>query len=278
MAQLLLVDDSEAVLAFERSVLSAHHALVTARNGAEALERAREVRPDAVLLDLSMPVLGGEEVLRRLKADPRLCDVPVLVVSSETGRAPACLALGAEAFLPKPLRADALVAALERALSAARERARAQSLQVLPLRVAHVAFAVTLAGVRHVLDQVRTRPLPGGPAYLQELVELPGRAVPVLDVAARLGLAHGVPLLERKLVVLDDGCAWLALCVDAVEDPEEVPPERLTDGAALGAAGSPLAGSVVAVVLRPEGPLPVLDAAQLVPHGLPHALAPRVAS
>lgn len=273
MAHLLLVDDSEAILAFERSVLSAHHTLATARNGAEALQRTAEATFDAVLLDLSMPVMTGDEALRRMKADVRLRELPVLVISSETARRAECLALGAEGFLPKPLRADTLHAEVERLLERTRRRVRARSLQILPLRVGDVSFAVGLSGVRHILDQVRTRPLPSGPAYLGELLELPGQAVPVLDVAARLGVANTSALLDRKLVVIGDGAATLALCVDAVEDPEEIPPERVTPGEALGTAGSAVAGSVLAVARRDAGALAVLDPAALVPRGITRELA-----
>src|SRR6185436_7805594 len=86
LPHLLLVDDSEAILAFERAALSSHYAVSTALNGAEALEKVRQIRPAAVLLDLSMPEMDGDEVLRRMKADRELSYIPVVVVSSEKHR------------------------------------------------------------------------------------------------------------------------------------------------------------------------------------------------
>src|SRR5690349_4170322 len=103
LPHLLLVDDSDAIIAFERAALSGHYILSSATNGREALEKASQLLPDAILLDLSMPVMGGDEVLRHLKASSALKSIPVIIISSEKIRAEQCLAAGAEAFLEKPL-------------------------------------------------------------------------------------------------------------------------------------------------------------------------------
>ena len=80
LSRVLIIDDSEAVLAYGRAVLGGRYAVVTARNGSEGLERARALRPAAILLDLSMPELDGEGVLAVLSADPELHAIPVIVV------------------------------------------------------------------------------------------------------------------------------------------------------------------------------------------------------
>lgn len=81
-----------------------------ARDGEEGWEkllhlRAAPARPDLVLSDLKMPKLGGDEVLRRVRADGRLKDLPFVVFSSsdEPGDVQRCLALGASAFIRKPV-------------------------------------------------------------------------------------------------------------------------------------------------------------------------------
>src|SRR5678815_5236532 len=103
LPHLLLVDDSQAVLAYEHAALSALYSLSTAQNGVEALEKARALPLDGILLDLSMPEMNGDEVLAALKADRRLSGVPVIVISSEHNRAEACLKAGAAAYLRKPI-------------------------------------------------------------------------------------------------------------------------------------------------------------------------------
>jgi two-component system chemotaxis response regulator CheY len=83
--------------------------LLEAGDGAEGLAAARDRWVDLVLLDINMPVMDGEEMLRRLRADPAAADVPVIVVSTEgsEARRHALEALGVS-FLRKPFRPEAL--------------------------------------------------------------------------------------------------------------------------------------------------------------------------
>ena len=221
LPSLLLVDDSDAILALERAILSGHYTIHTASNGREALEKVGRLRPAAVLLDLSMPEMDGDEVLQRMKADPATADIPVIIISSEKSRAEACLGLGAETFLAKPFRADELLETVGEAMTSARQRARTGSLLVLRVTVGELEFAIPLDAVREVLLHPATRPLPTGPAYLREYVEVRGAALCVLDVARRLGVEHKLTRVERMLVVIEAEGVSLALAVDTVKDPEE---------------------------------------------------------
>ncbi len=263
LPHLLLVDDSAAIVEYERAALSAHYATSSASDGAEALEKAREIRPAAILLDLSMPRMDGEEALSRLRADPELRDIPVIVVSSERARGGRCLSAGAAGFLPKPVRADELCAIVERVLLDDARRRREGKLSVLTVRVGSFEAGVPLDAVRTVAMLPRTTPLPAGPFYLREMFELHGEPVCMLDLAARLGVAYAVTLLDRKIVVVDAGTAPLAICVDHVRDPEEF--ARSAVFAPPGADGAgPLRGIVSAMVRTAEGTMPVLDPAALV--------------
>jgi len=71
-------------------------------SGAGALEAALDVRPDVILLDIQLPDRSGWDVLMQLKADPRVCAIPVVVVSVVDDR-PQGLALGAAGYLVKPI-------------------------------------------------------------------------------------------------------------------------------------------------------------------------------
>jgi CheY-like chemotaxis protein/chemotaxis signal transduction protein len=221
---LLLVDDSEAALALERSVLAQHYLLSTATDGVEALERVRRTRPSAVLLDLSMPRMDGEEVLARMRADPELADIPVIIVSSEKERGEACLATGAQAFIHKPYRKDDLLLAVGRVLADVRARTRKASIAVLPVTVGDQLVALDLAIVRTVVSMTETRPLPEDATHVREYFELYGEPVCVIDLAAQLEVRHDEPLVDRKLVVLAGGPPpALAVCVDKVREPIELP-------------------------------------------------------
>ena len=274
LPHLLLVDDSEAVLAFERAALSGHYAISTATNGREALAKVPQLSPAAILLDLSMPEMDGDEVLAALQLDPLLRRVPVIIVSSEKARAEACLKAGAKAFLAKPVRAQDLLPLVERVLETARAEARAGNLAVLFVAVGKLEIGLPLEHVRSVLHQTATRPLPLGPSYLRELLELHGEAIPVLDLARRLGQEHAVSLVERKLVVIEDHGVRLALSVDAVRDPEELTAADLVRSDRLGGGEhGTLQHALVGIAQTSRGPLSIVDPRALLSRDLLRKLA-----
>ena len=82
--RVLLVDDSESVIVFEKMLLRGMgFELVAARNGKLALAEAAKQRPDIVLLDLVMPEMDGIETCRRLKENPETREIPVVVVTTK---------------------------------------------------------------------------------------------------------------------------------------------------------------------------------------------------
>jgi CheY-like chemotaxis protein len=85
-----------------------------ASNGREGLEKASTFQPDAIVVDLVMPVMDGYEMLRQLRRLPEFQNTVVLVASASAFEADQTQSFqaGANAFLPKPIQADALLAAL----------------------------------------------------------------------------------------------------------------------------------------------------------------------
>jgi CheY-like chemotaxis protein len=107
MSKLLIVDDEVAILEALTDILSVEgYEVVTAANGAEGLEHVRKDRPDLILLDLMMPVMDGQEMLRRLKEDAALRSIPVVVMSA--GRVSKSELQGSR-FLAKPFELDDLL-------------------------------------------------------------------------------------------------------------------------------------------------------------------------
>jgi CheY-like chemotaxis protein/anti-sigma regulatory factor (Ser/Thr protein kinase) len=92
--------------------------LMSAMQGQIGIELAAEHQPDLILLDLHLPDIDGEEVLRRLRADERTRDIPVIILSADATPAQAerLKARGAEEYLTKPLELAGFVDAVERAL------------------------------------------------------------------------------------------------------------------------------------------------------------------
>jgi two-component system, cell cycle response regulator DivK len=89
-----------------------------ARDGHEALDKAVRLRPDLIVMDLSLPGVDGWEVTRRLKTDTRTKAIPVIAVTGfALGRhASEAREAGCDHFLTKPCTPDALVAAIRRVL------------------------------------------------------------------------------------------------------------------------------------------------------------------
>ena len=92
--------------------------VTTAGDGVEGLYKVREIRPDLVILDVIMPRKDGFEVLREIKSDPELLDIPVIMLTVKTHNADIGEGLkeGAEMYLPKPFHPKELVALVKRVL------------------------------------------------------------------------------------------------------------------------------------------------------------------
>ena len=123
----LLVDDSRTVLLqMEKAIAASEEAdlVGTARNGAEAIQKAGELKPDLVIMDIVMPEMDGLAALRMLQA--KQPEIRVVMLSSVGGTAPAAeeaFQLGALQVLSKPVEEEILAALL----SQERKRLASQS-------------------------------------------------------------------------------------------------------------------------------------------------------
>jgi signal transduction histidine kinase len=103
---ILIVDDTAAGRkVLERLLSRAGYRIAVADNGVQALGRAAELMPDLILLDVRMPGMDGFEVCRRLRADARLSEVPIMFVTALGDRESRLLGIeaGADDFVTKPL-------------------------------------------------------------------------------------------------------------------------------------------------------------------------------
>ncbi len=104
---LVIDDDPIAREVVERLLDGLGHVVRVATTGTDALATATEVQPDLVLLDVMMPGIDGYEVCRRMRADPLLCDVPIIIVTALDDRMArmAGIEAGADDFISKPVDA-----------------------------------------------------------------------------------------------------------------------------------------------------------------------------
>lgn len=122
MRKVLIVDDSETVRnQVARALNEAGFGAVGASDGIEGLREAREDDYSLILLDISMPRMGGLELLDRLKADPKTSPVPVLVLTTEMQEAMIQRAkkAGAAGWIIKPVKMELLVEAIRKVARAA---------------------------------------------------------------------------------------------------------------------------------------------------------------
>ena len=117
--KILIVDDDRQVsLALSVRLKAADYDVDVAGDGESGLQKLAASAPDVVLLDMRMPGIDGLEVMRRMKRDPRLADIPVIFVSAnaqETAKR-AALSAGGKFFLEKPFESRALLEAIRRML------------------------------------------------------------------------------------------------------------------------------------------------------------------
>src|SRR5262249_55924636 len=110
---ILVVDDTPMNLSVLVRILEGSgYRILVARSGAAALDIARHTQPDVILLDVVMPEMGGFEVCRALKRDPRTCDAIVIFLSAldEVTDKVAGLELGAADYITKPFQAEEVLA------------------------------------------------------------------------------------------------------------------------------------------------------------------------
>ena len=120
--RVLIVDDSPAMRTFVRRVMEMSgfelSACFEASNGQEGLDLLRREWVDAILTDINMPVVDGEEFLRRLARDELLRSIPAVVISTDAtqNRIERMLSLGARGYVTKPFQPEALRRELEQTL------------------------------------------------------------------------------------------------------------------------------------------------------------------
>ena len=118
MAHILVVEDSRLSRRMTVDILTASgHDTAEAIHGKEALELFRERRPDCVITDLLMPVMNGQELLRRIRQFDT--QVPIIVVSADIQRSTRseCDELGISGFLQKPVQATDLIPCIDNAFA-----------------------------------------------------------------------------------------------------------------------------------------------------------------
>jgi PAS domain S-box-containing protein len=164
----LYIEDNPSNVKLAEAILTERPevTLIATSQGGLALELAREHQPALVLLDLNLPDVSGEEVLRRIRADSRMADIPVVMVSADatTGQVERLLAKGADDYLTKPFGVDEFLAVID--CSGATEKREPAEEDESPR-----ATGVLDPGAVRALHELASRPNVG-PAAVRDVVKV----------------------------------------------------------------------------------------------------------
>ena len=117
--RILIVDDEAFNVDYlEQELEDLNYETITAVNGRDALEKVASASPDLVLLDIMMPIMDGYAVLQKVKADPVMRNIPIIVISANNDLQSVVkgIKLGAEDYLPKPFEPTLLQARIQSSL------------------------------------------------------------------------------------------------------------------------------------------------------------------
>lgn len=174
-SMVLIVDDEYAGRETLQSVLEGEgYQLEMAENGMQAIEKAKKLLPDVILLDVMMPGMTGFEVCQRIRSDPDIAEIPIIVLTALDDRESLLTALkaGADDFISKPfdrfeLRARLLgITRLNRYQKLIQERTKLQEANAQLL----AAYEATIEGWSLALD-LRDRETEGHSRRVTELTE-----------------------------------------------------------------------------------------------------------
>jgi two-component system alkaline phosphatase synthesis response regulator PhoP len=197
--QILVVDDEEDLLELVRYNLSKEgYRVECVATGEEALKAARRQPPDLMVLDLMLPAVDGLEVCRRLKADPKTRDIPIIMLTAkgEESDMVAGLERGADDYIAKPFSPRVLTArvrALLRRQESLRQAELETTIDVRELSIHPGRHEVTLAGEPIELTYTEF-------ALLQFLAKRPGWAYTRMQIVDAVK-GEDYPVTERSVDV-----------------------------------------------------------------------------
>jgi len=113
---ILLADDTEAnIKILDDYLRSKKYRVVVARNGIEAVQQAREIQPDLILMDIRMPIMDGQEAIKQLRATEQTIHIPIIAITALAmpGDRERCLEAGANEYMSKPIRLRQLMQTVE---------------------------------------------------------------------------------------------------------------------------------------------------------------------
>lgn len=125
--KILTVDDSKTIRMIVKKAFKPFDCeLSEGENGVEGLALAAKIQPDLIVLDITMPVMSGIEMLEKLKGEPNLKDIPVIMLTAESGKdnVMKIVKMGVKDYMVKPFKGDELIERAEKILKLEPKKAK----------------------------------------------------------------------------------------------------------------------------------------------------------
>ncbi|HBN03417.1 MAG TPA: DNA-binding response regulator [Bacteroidetes bacterium] len=154
--KILIVDDeSDIVELLKYNLEKEGYKCYSAENGAEAVLKAKDKKPDLILLDIMMPVMDGIEACRQIRLEESLKGVFIafLTARAEEYSEIAGFEVGADDYITKPIKPRVLISRVKAILSRTKNEAKADTITVGDLEIDRNTFNVTLRGNKLVLPK-----------------------------------------------------------------------------------------------------------------------------
>jgi two-component system, cell cycle response regulator DivK len=115
--KVLIVEDNELNLKLFRDLLEAHDlSVMETRNGAEAMVLAERYQPNIIIMDIQLPEISGVDLIREMKANPKIKDIPIIAVTAFAMKEDEdrIMASGCQAYVSKPIAIDTFVGTIQK--------------------------------------------------------------------------------------------------------------------------------------------------------------------
>lgn len=239
LAEILVVDDDAVNRKVAEKILKRRYRVTSVASGMEALEYVKEHTPDLILLDLLMPEMDGQEVLKRLKDDDATVDIPVIILTAETDQNVQVQLLkeGAVDFITKPFIAELMMQRLSRALSS--ETLKKDLMQDVSQKTDQLIrltdqIMLTLAGTIDAKDKYTNGHSLRVAQYSKEMAAVLGKSKSEQEDIYKAGLLHdigkiGVPdeIINKTTKLTDEEYAIIqshpSIGGDILENITEMP-------------------------------------------------------
>lgn len=128
--KILTVDDSKTIRTIVKKAFAPYDCVMAeAENGVEGLAAAIKEKPDLIVLDITMPVMNGIEMLGKMKADPQLKTIPVIMLTAESGKENVLqiVKMGVKDYMVKPFKGEQLLQRAEKIIKLEPKQAEAKA-------------------------------------------------------------------------------------------------------------------------------------------------------